>query len=106
MVVPYIMYVDRCASSRFYLHHAENYDPHLAPHRFGTGQKEAWGSLTCAHLLEMAETVQAKIKKGKEGGGGLQFEKLTHGFWRRYIRDEVLRAGGARGTTRSEYTRL
>lgn len=44
----------------------------------------------------MAETVQAKIKEGKEGGGGLQFEKLTHGFWRRYIRREVSRAGGER----------
>lgn len=57
---------------------------------------ESWGSLTCGRLLEMAETVQAKIKEGKEnnGSGGLQFEKLTHGFWRAYIRREVLRAGG------------
>jgi len=58
------------------------------------GQDGAWGSLTCSRLLEMAESVQAKIREGKEGGGGLQFEKLTHGFWRRYIRREVLGAGG------------
>lgn len=45
--------------------------------------------------------MQAKIKEGKEGGGGggkgLQLEKLTHGFWRQYIRSEVLRAGGEGG---------
>lgn len=56
---------------------------------------EPWGSLTCGRLLEMAETVQAKIKEGKENNnGGLQFEKLTHGFWREYIRRETLLAGG------------
>eukprot|EP00752_Nemacystus_decipiens_P008223 g7353.t1 len=60
------------------------------------GREEAersWGNLTCGHLLEMAETVQAKIKQGKEGGRGLQYEKLTQGFWRRYIRHEVMLAG-------------
>lgn len=65
------------------------------------GREDPWGSLTCGRLLEMAKTVQAKIKEGKlnggRGGGGLQFEKLTHGFWRQYIRREVLRAGGERG---------
>ena len=65
---------------------------------FDAGREEPWGSLTCGRLLEMAETVQAKIKEGKRNGGrgGLQFEKLTHGFWRQYIRREVLRAGGER----------
>lgn len=66
---------------------------------FHAGREEPWGSLTCGRLREMAETVQAKIKEGKEGddtGGGLQFQKLTHGYWRQYIRREVLRAGGMR----------
>lgn len=54
------------------------------------GREEAWGGLTCSRLSEMAETVQAKIK----GRRGLQFEKLTHGFWRRYVRREILRAAG------------
>ena len=71
--------------------------PPIAPGLvFVAGEDGDWGSLTCSHLLEMAETVQAKIMEGKEGGGGLQLEKLTHGFWRRYIRREVLRAGGER----------
>lgn len=62
---------------------------------FLIGRESPWGSLTCARLLEMAETVQAKIQERKETrGGGLQLEKLTHGFWRGYIRREVLRAGG------------
>ena len=73
-------------------------ESHVAlPIFFGSGQEEAWGSwgsLTCGHLLGMAKTVQAKIKQGKEGGSGLQYEKLTHGFWRRYIRRELLIAGG------------
>lgn len=61
------------------------------------GKDEGWDSLTCGRLLEMAEDVQARIKEGKEKkGGGLQFEKLTHGFWRRYMRREILRAGGER----------
>eukprot|EP00752_Nemacystus_decipiens_P002399 g2263.t1 len=66
------------------------------PAFFFGGREEPWGSLTCGRLLEMAQTVQAKIKEGKLNGGrgGLQLEKLTHGFWRRYIRREVLRAGG------------
>jgi len=52
----------------------------------------------------MAETVRAMIEGGAReggaggGGGGLQLEKLTHGFWRRYIRREVLLAGGEGGS--------
>ncbi len=68
-----------------------------------TGREEAWGSLTCGRLVEMAETVRAKINEGARDGGagrgsGLQFEKLTHGFWRRFIRREVLLAGGEGGS--------
>lgn len=46
--------------------------------------------------------MQAKIEEGKGGGGGgggLQLEKLTHGYWRQYIRREVLLAQGERQTT-------
>lgn len=50
--------------------------------------------------MEMAEQVRAKIKEGEgegadaDAGSGLQLEKLTHGFWRRFVRREVLLAGG------------
>ncbi|CAN0479986.1 unnamed protein product, partial [Ectocarpus sp. 12 AP-2014] len=60
------------------------------PAFFLGGQEEAWGSLTCGRLSEMAETFQAKIKARL----GLQFEKLTHGFWRCYVRREIMRAAG------------
>lgn len=55
-----------------------------------TGHGEAWGSLTCERLLEMGEIVHEAIGKGE----GMQYEKLTHGFWRGYIRRETLLAGG------------
>lgn len=58
---------------------------------------ERWGSLTCERLAEMADIVQEKIKERKAGKGkGLEFEKLTHNFWRNYIRRETLKAGGER----------
>ncbi|CAM9906905.1 unnamed protein product [Scytosiphon promiscuus] len=65
------------------------------PAFFFGGHESRWGTLTCDQLVEMAETVQTKIQEGKENRGeGLQLEKLTHGFWRRFVRREVLRAGG------------
>jgi len=75
---------------------------------FGTGEEEAWrswGNLTCGHLLEMAKTVQATIKQGKEGGSGLQYQKLTHGFWRRYVQRELLIAGGEEKQTQYQRER-
>lgn len=75
--------------------------PHLNPRgplsrgfEGSPGGDDSWGSLTCSRIEEMFEAVRDVVREGQEGGRGLAFDKLTHNYWRRYIREETLRAIG------------
>lgn len=63
----------------------------LTDDRVGT---EKWYKLTCMKLKNMSKMAEERIKEGKNGGKGFEFEKLTHNYWRKYIREETLKAGG------------
>lgn len=76
------------------------------------GKDVPWDGLTCDRLLNMAGAVQTALRKGRSrgkgkskwrgrGGTGLAYEKLTHGYWRKFIREAVLTAAGEKDLTQS-----
>lgn len=66
--------------------------------RLHAGGEVGWGDLTCDKLLEMANIVEDALNgEGSEAGShgwGLMYEKLTHVYWRKFIRRESLKAAG------------
>lgn len=60
------------------------------------GKDVPWAGLTCDRLLEMAYTVIDGVRDGggDAAGWGLQYEKLTHGYWRNFIREKMLEGAG------------
>lgn len=70
--------------------------PRTKPNETVVGSDEKpWGSLTCDDLEDMADSVHETLRRrNEEQGEGFAYEKLTHGYWRRFIRSETLRAAG------------
>lgn len=64
-----------------------------------------WGGLTCDRLLEMADEIERALNGESlqvDGNGwGMMYEKLTYGYWRNYVRQETLKAGGEGEAVRS-----
>lgn len=60
------------------------------------GKDVPWDGLTCDRLLEMAYKVIDGVRNGGGDavGWGLQYEKLTHGYWRNFIREKMLEGAG------------
>lgn len=60
------------------------------------GKDVPWAGLTCDRLLEMAYKVMDGVRDGggDAAGWGLQYEKLTHGYWRKFIREKMLEGAG------------
>lgn len=62
---------------------------------FHPGDDVQWGEVTCDLLLAMFEPVEQALQaEPGMDGSGLAYEKLTHGYWREFIRRETLKAGG------------
>lgn len=62
------------------------------------GKDTPWGGLTCDKLAEMAGIVERALNGSSSDRGegwGLMYEKLTHGYWRKFVRQETVKAGGA-----------
>lgn len=52
--------------------------------------------MTCDRLLGIAGAVKSTMRGDDDNGLGLAYEKLTHGYWREYIRSTVLSLTGER----------